>query len=356
MLNAAEMKEALEKKHAERREFEGMKYLRFRGAYKKIERGSVIVNDGFFPGFPHIKRIFTLEKGLEKNIGSEFVFAEEKIDGYNLRAANILGKVCAFSRGGIIDAFSTEKLREIIPEKVFEKNIMLCGEMIGNTPYTPPAKNFDVKYFIFDIYDLDKEGYFAPGERYAFLKKYGLEPAPFLGKFRRKNDIGKLRELALDLNKTGKEGMVFKSEDRKQIVKYVNPNADIEDIGNTIKALFDMPIGHFNQRLLRSAIFVKEYGLDKEEYGKKLGGLVYEKFAEGLEMLQKDGCIYDEFEILIKDRKVWEELKSHMSRDVKLETVFEKQENGKLRIRFRKIYTKSTKRLREFLNGKGITD
>lgn len=355
-MGAAEVRKALEKGAAERRTFGTVDYIRFKNSYKEVERGSVITKGGFFPGFPHIKRIFTLEKGLERNIRSDFIFAEEKIDGYNLRAALIGGEICALSRGGIIDAFSTEKLREILPKKIFEKNIMLCGEMIGNTPYTSPARDFDVKYFVFDIYDLGKGEYLAPAERYALLKKYGIEPAPSIGKFHRKNDAKKLHELALNFNRAGKEGIVFKSEDRKQVVKYVNPNADIEDIGNTLKALFDMPIGHFNQRLLRSAIFVREYGLGAEEYGKKLGKAVYEKFAEGLKMLEKDGSIYDEFEILVKDRKVWDELKSHMSREVRLEEVFEREEGGKTRIRFRKIYTKSTKKLRAFLNGKGITD
>ncbi len=356
MIGFEEIKKALTKGAAEKRKFGGLEYIRFRSEYGGMERGSVITKNGFFPGFPHIKRIFTLEKGLEKNISSEYVFAEEKIDGYNLRAAKINGEICGLSRGGIIDAFSTEKLRNILPEKIFEKNVMLCGEMIGNTPYTAPSEKFDVKYFVFDIYDLESGKYFAPDKRYAFLKKYGLEPAPYLGKFRRQEDGKKLRELALNLNKAGKEGIVFKSEDRKQLVKYVNPNADIEDMGNTIKMLFDMPTGHFNQRLLRSAIFVEEYGLGKDDYGRKLGNAVYRKFAEGLKMLAKDGKIYDEFEMLVEDRKVWDELKSHMGKEVRLEVVFESKEGEKTRIRFRKVYSKSTKKLREFLNGKGITD
>lgn len=356
MIGADVVRAALAKKAAERGRFGALEYVRFRSPFRGVGRGTLIAKDSIFPGFPHIKRIFTLEKGLDANISSEYVFAEEKIDGYNLRCVSINGDIYAISRGGIIDAFSTEKLRGIVPRGIFQGNVMLCGEMIGNTPYTRPTDRFDVKYYVFDIYDLEEGEYLAPDERYALLKKYGLEPAPAFGKFHKKNDLKRLRELALNLNKSAKEGIVFKSEDRTEVVKYVNPNADIEDIGSTIKAIFDMPTGQYNQRMLRSAIFIREYGLGKEEYGKKLGKAVYENFAKGLDMLEKEGEIYEEFEILVKDTSVWDELKKHMSKDVKLEAVFEREEEQGTRIRFRKVYVKSTKRLREFLNGKGIED
>lgn len=414
MLDKDELKIALEKNHVEMCVFGTLKYIRFRSSYKKIERGSIITeppricgslgvtpkksappfeekrlqpkailsgatssfnftggieNDvvfrispwkftksNFFPGFPHIKRIFTLEKGLEKNITDDSIFAEEKIDGYNLRTILIDNEIYGLSRGGIIDSFSSEKLRELIPKKVLGNKLMLCGEMTGNTPYTKPTKNYDVKYYVFDVYDLEKKEYLSSEARYSFLKKNDLESTPYLGKFNIKKDMKKLKELVLNMNKRGGEGIVFKSVDRSQIVKYVNPNADIEDFANTIKMLFDMPIGYFNQRLLRSAIFVKEYGLDVESYGKKLGKCMYEKFAEGLKMLEHDNAIYDEFEIVIKDSTIWNELKSHMSKEVKLELVFKREENEKTRIRFKKIYTKSTKKIREFINGRGITD
>ncbi|VVB98097.1 RNA ligase [uncultured archaeon] len=356
MAGAEEMRAALAKGAAERGKFGALEYVRFRSPYREIERGSVAIKGGFYPGFPHIKRIFTLENGLEKNISSERVFAEEKIDGYNLRCVSIGNEIYALSRGGIIDAFSTEKLRGIVPRAIFQGNVMLCGEMIGNTPYTRPTNEFDVKYYVFDIYDLEEGEYLPPEERYALLKRHGLEPAPSFGKFHKKGDLKKLRALALNVNKSGKEGIVFKSEDRTEVVKYVNPNADIEDVGSTIKAIFDMPTGQYNQRILRSAIFIREYGLGKEEYGCKLGKSIYENFAKGLDMLEREGSIYDEFEILVKDTAVWDELRRHMSHEIRLETVFEREEKEGTRIKFRKIYVKSTRKLREFLNGKGITD
>ncbi|MFA5077312.1 MAG: RNA ligase [Candidatus Micrarchaeia archaeon] len=342
MVDSGIVKKAIEKGAAERRKFGGLEYVRFRGPFKDIERGSVVTDDGFFPGFPHI------EGGV--------VFAEEKIDGFNVRGIWTCGAVYALSRGGIVDAFSTEKLRELVPRKIFRRRVMLCGEMIGNTPYTRPAEDFDVKYYVFDVYDLEDGAFISQEEKYGLLKEHGLEGVPRLGKFSRKTDLKKLRELALNVNKARKEGIVFKSEDRVQAVKYVNPNADIEDIGNTVKQLFDMPIGYFNQRLLRSAMFVKEHGLDRGAYGKELGRAVYENFSRALNMLEKEGEIYDEFEIRVKNPAVWDELKSHMGKEVRLELVFKREEGGRTVIRFRKIYVRTSKKLREFVGGKGMTD
>ena len=357
MAGEAEVKKAMAKGYAEKREFNGLEYIRFRAPYKNIERGSVIIRGEFFPGFPHIKRIFTLEKGLERNLEAKTVYAEEKIDGYNARAILFAGKIYGLSRGGIIDAFSTEKFREIVPKKALESGVMLCGEMIGNTPYTKPTNEYDVKYLVFEIYGLGEGEYYPPEERYSFLSKHGLDSVPRLGKF----DIGtpegmkRLGETALNLNKAKKEGMAIKAPG-EDTIKYVNPNADIEDISGSIKALFDMPTGHFNQRMLRSAMFIRDFKLDVKKYGEMMGRSAYESLINGMKMLEKDGCIYDEFEILVREPSVFDELRAHMSKDVRLEVLFKKEEGEKQRIRFRKVYLKSTKKLKEFLNGKGITD
>ncbi|MFH1685811.1 MAG: hypothetical protein ABH983_05915, partial [Candidatus Micrarchaeota archaeon] len=63
-----------------------------------------------------------------------------------------------------------------------------------------------------------------------------------------------------------------------------------------------------------------------------------------------------EFEILIRDKKTWTEIQRHMSKEVRLEKIWEKEENGKTRIRFRKIYLETTKKLTAYVAGSGIVD
>jgi len=340
------------------REYNDIEYARFRETMAGIERGTVIAKGRVVRGFPQIKRIFTLKNGLARNMdGVDTIHAEEKIDGFNVRVASINGEIFAFSRGGFLEPFVTEKAREMKLERFFRDNPFhtLCGEMIGNTPFTAPTSEFDVRLFIFDI-DRGYGDYMPPAERYELLEKYGILSVPRLGTFK-PDDIDGLRKLVLSLNKGKREGMVLKSADRKKAVKYVTPNADIEDIANTSRMIFDMPIGFYYQRVLRSAFFMDDFSLDREEHAKRLGKAFYEGLTGAIRLGRGGKEIDEEFEILIRDPKVWDAVRHHISRDVGVEELWKREEkDGRLRIRFRKIYKRTTKLLTSYANGKGVTD
>lgn len=331
-------------------------YTRFREAFRSVERGTVIAGDCVIWGFPHIKRIFTLEKGLKRNMTGDTFYAEEKIDGFNVRIASLEGKVYAFSRGGFLDMFVTEKARELKLERFFKDNpsMVLCGEMIGNTPYTEPTDGFDVKLFVFDIDEGDGD-YLPVEQKYDLLKRYGIESVPKLGKFH-SDDYAGLKRLAIAINRGKKEGMVLKSADRKSAVKYVTPWADVDDIANASGILFDMPIGFYYQRVLRSAFFLNDFGMGRDEYSKKLGKAFYEGLVGAIRKASNGEEISADFEIRIRDKAIWNDVRRHMSKDVKIEEMSRKEENGRTRIRFRKVYKKTSKTLISYAAGKGITD
>jgi len=333
-----------------------LEYARFREGFRGIERGTVMTRDRVIWGFPHIKRIFTLEKGLKKNMQGDIFYAEEKIDGFNVRIASLNGRIYAFSRGGFLDMFVTEKARELKLERFFRDNpgMVLCGEMIGNTPYTEPTDGFDVKLFIFDIDEGDGE-YLAMERKYDLLKDYGIDSVPKLGKFK-SDDYSGLKRLAIAINKGKKEGMVLKSADRKYSVKYVTPWADVDDIAKASDILFDMPIGFYYQRVLRSAMFINDFGMDREEYSKKLGRAFYDGLIGAIRKAGDGEEISADFEIRIRDKAVWDDVRRHMSKDVKIEEISRKEFDGRTMIRFRKIYKKTTKTLISYAAGKGITD
>jgi len=336
---------------------EDINYIRFSSTYKGIERGTVITSGKkIIWGFPHIKRIFTLEKGIRKNIRDSSIYLEQKIDGFNVRIAKIAGNIYAFSRGGFLDYFVTEKAREMGLEKFFSEHpkYVLCGEMIGNTPYTKPTKEFDVKLFVFDVDD--GHGNYLPCEmKYELLKKYNISSVPVIGKFKA-DDFRKLNIIVRDINRARKEGMVIKSESRRDLVKYVNTNADIDDIKNCAHLFFDMPFGFFNQRVVRSAFFIRDYGLDREKYGKELGAAYIKGLINAMDIIASGRDIEEEFEILISDESIWDKIRKHTGKEVKLKLISKRKENRKTRIKFTKTYLKTTRRFRAFLNGKGITD
>jgi putative ATP-dependent DNA ligase len=356
-IKVALVTEALKRGKADRQKGD-LDYIRFREEFRSVERGTIIVKDRVIHGYPHIKRIFTLEMGLKRNIGSDLtLFAEEKIDGFNVRIACIDGKVSAFSRGGFLDLFVTEKARESAPiAKFFDDfpGYVLCGEMIGNTPYTAPTEGGDSELFIFDIYHDD--GVYVPcEERYALLKKYKIAGVPVLGRFQ-SDDYKALRRTILLLNKSRKEGMVLKTADRGNAVKYVTPWSDIEDIEGNSRLLFDMPIGFYHQRVLRSAFFIEDFGLDHDAHAKMLGKAFYEGLCKAIETVKEGNEIAEEFEILIKDQRIWDDIHRHMSKDVKVELVWKRPEKDKTRIRFRKIYKRTSRNLTAYSKGKGIAD
>ncbi|MBI5046522.1 RNA ligase [Candidatus Micrarchaeota archaeon] len=226
--------------------------------------------------------------------------------------------------------------------------------MIGNTPYTKPTKKFDVKFYIFDIHS-DLGSYLSCEEKYSLLKKYSLLSVPQLGCYP-SNDYKALEVIILKLNKQKKEGFVLKSPDRSQVVKYVTSFSDIEDIATTSKVFFDMPIGFYYQRILRSAIFADDFSLNKKTLAAALGAAFYNGLSEAVSAAKEGKEISEEFEISIKNPRIWDELHHHMSKEVSLVLLSKTTKNGSTNIRFKKIYKNTTKILTAYVNGKGIVD
>lgn len=352
-----DIREAESKRRASRME-EEISYTRFGKDHHHIPRGTVVLLNGrIIPGYPHIPRIFTLREGIEKNIEGKRIFLEEKIDGFNLRIALVDGQVFAFSRGGYLDAFASEKARTEHIRKFFEDNPekIICGEMIGNTPHTEPTEEYDIKLLVFDI--IGEKGLFlACKKKYGLLDRYGIDSVPRLGNFSKKGSLDKIRKIANRLNESGKEGMVIKSGDRKTVAKYVMPNSDIEDIAKGSASYPDMPAGFFYQRILRSAMFIRDFSLDKKEYEEKLGRAFYHNLIHAIGQADNEGMVSEEFQILIKDPVVWKRIKKHMGSGIKIEEISREKEKGGTRIRFLKKYRKSSRQLKAYLRGKSVTD
>ena len=334
---------------------EDIEYYRFKTGFRSINRGRVLTKNKTIDGFPHIPRIFAIEKGIERNFTEDTLYLEEKVDGFNLRVGIVENEIFAFSRGGFVDLFSTEKVGEMKLEKFFRDypNYVLCGEMIGNTPYTRPTKKFDVKFLVFDI-DNGKGDYLPVDEKYKVLDKFGIESIPRLGKFNKK-EINKIKQVILRIDKSRKEGVVIKSASRKEIVKYVVPTVGIEHIEEAMDAFFDMPPGFFMQRIFRSAVSIEEFDLDRKEYEKQLGRSFLE-LIDQIKQVKNDGYVYAEFEILIRDNRIFENIIKHMSKEIKIEKIFEKEEGQRKRIRFRKIYKETSKKILDAIRGKAQID
>lgn len=332
-------------------------YTRLKDDVEGYPAGTVFIKDKVVYGYPHIKRIFTLKAGIERNIDGDGFSVEEKIDGYNVRAALVDGNVVAFTRAGKIEPFASEKL--FFLKNFFEENpgLVVCGEMLGNTPFTPPTDGFDFRFYVFDF--MEGKTILPFDEKQKLIKKYKFLSVPFLGKFKKSQEPWKkLREIAAFLNKGKKEGMIMKSVSGKSAVKYVTPNSDIEDIKQNARFVFDMPVGFFNQRVFRSSLFLEELGLNAEGYGKKLGEAFYSSLLDGIKQFRKEGAVKEEFRVFVNSEETWNAIYSMLkkSREIEIVDVYKWRHGERLGVRFSKMYKKTTHRLRRFLSGHAIED
>ena len=324
-------------------------FLRFSEKAGGIPRGTLVVGERVIPGYPKIKRVFVLERGIERNISSNEFIAEEKIDGYNVRAVMHEKKMLCFSRGGYVDYFAMEKLEgDPAVLKFFSNNPgwVLCGEMIGNTPHTEPNDFYDVRYYVFDIID-DEGNFLGPIERRGLCKKYGLLPVTLIGEFK-KSEIRKLKDEIRKLDRTGKEGIVMRGfGPGREMVKYVTPTSDINDLKESSSKIFDMPSGFMKQRVFRSAVSIRELALPRDRYTRMIGNALY----SGLTNALVKGAVEEKFRVRVKEIATWEKILAGMGKEAEVRVDWKRKIPEGYQIEFTKIYKEGTKIMRRALEG-----
>ena len=100
----------------------------------------------------------------------------------------------------------------------------------------------------------------------------------------------------------------------------------------------------------------RDFGLGQEKHSNALGKAFYKGLIGAIKTVESGKNIEREFEILVGNPKIWDEIESHQSRNVGYEKLWERKEGGKTRIRFRKIYWKTTRELKSLSSGKGVND
>ncbi len=355
----------------EERTFGDIEYVRVTDDTPSHARGTA-----FFPRFtnqeghiltawayPRIKRVFVLERGVQRYFKEAPFFVEEKIDGYNVRLVWVEGRILAFTRGGFVCPYTTEwaeiwaeqyGLREFFHD---HPDAILCGEAVGASPYNaqqvydlPPGLHF----FLFDI--IHRDGTFLPpDEKYLLAARYAIPTVPQLGQYSLAR-LGELKNLLLEINERGGEGVVMKSVDGKQIIKFVTPISDLADVQDNLRILFDLDSGYFLNRFLRATLFVQEFGLDEEEYARRFG----ESILRGLDHLRHFDVAAEEYRILVRHIDTWHRLRTLLGTRVRVEEMYTHAVliDGRpfIQVGFRRVFKKSTKRFRTILKGYGHYD
>ena len=355
----------------EERTYEGIAYLRITDDTPTHLRGTVI-----FPhtidrvghiftvwGYPRIRRIYVLARGVQRYFKNAPFFVEEKIDGYNVRLVEVKGRILAFTRGGFVCPYTTEWVQvwaeHMGLEEFFREypDYVLCGEAVGASPYNaqrlydlPPGLHF----YLFDIMRADGT-LVPPAEKYEIAARYAIPTVPQLGTYDVAH-IAALKELLLDLDRRGREGVVMKSPNGERMIKFVTPFADLADIRDNLTLLYDVGAGFYLQRLVRVALFAQEFGVDREAYAYRIG----ESVLKGLAPLADFQGAKEEYVVLVRNLTTWHRLKALLSARVRVEEVYTRAVllDGRpfIQVGFRRVFRKSTRRFRTLLKGYGHYD
>ncbi|MFP4193451.1 MAG: RNA ligase [Desulfobacterales bacterium] len=344
-------------------EFEGRTYHRHRKD-RGVLRGALDFPaekdriERTVPGFPQILRVYRLREGVERLFGNEVFFAEEKLDGYNARVFQHQGHLLAATRGGFICPFTTEWASIWGKDKNLDSFFrdfpehVLCGEVIGDNPYNwqrDPNMSPGAHFFIFEIMAPDGN-FLPPDQRYRLTADYGLPGVPKMGQYSAAR-IENLYELMRELNDRGREGVVLKDAAGKRMLKFVTPTTDLQDLKDALRIGFDLPSGFFFNRYLRASVFIKELGLNQEEYARRIGCA----FLDGCPEPENFTQAGEQYTIYVQSEKTWNALEEQLKPRVLIACDGKKEVRilGRkmLRIDFRRIYQKSTQRYRKILRG-----
>lgn len=181
--------------------------------------------------FPHFipktdcERVQNLSRQVQQWAEDEVVFQKsEKLDGSSMTVFYKDGEVGCCSRNlelkddGTSTFWETAKSEKLVEKLIsLGKNIALQGELLGDQIQGNAYKITDFKFFLYDIYDIDKQEYLRPEVVEQFAEEYGVSHVPIIGYVTLpKEDI--VQALLLDADGKSavgcnpkREGVVYKS-------------------------------------------------------------------------------------------------------------------------------------------------
>ncbi len=360
------LEKALSEKKAEEVTYFGIRYFRLTDDFKPYKRGTVIFEDGrVIPSYPKIGRIFVISEGLKRFFKEPF-FIEEKADGYNVRITHLEGKNIALTRGGFICPFTTDRLKDFFDfDRFFNSypKVVLCGEVVGpNNPYmelSPPYITEDITFRLFDIYDISQNRFLLPEERYKIADDFDIPHVERYGLYTSEN-INKIKELILSLNKRGIEGVVFKSSEKAQrYFKYATPSINIKDIEADIDLIFELPAEFFIQRIYRYAMSSMELDYKNYEEVKKLGEIFINNLIEYLRSFKENGKVSRTYTIYFNSEEnalEFVKLENRASRVIKVRIISLTKVNNKYELTIEKTFLKATSKLHRLFKGYPLYD
>lgn len=313
------MREALERGKARWEQFDDLRYVRMTDGMGGHAKGTVCFpGRPLVAGYPHIGRIFRLERGLRQQFAGPF-WAEEKLDGYNVRLVWVEGRLLALTRGGYVCPFTTDRVADLLDPSGFarEPDLVLCAEVAGpDNPYSlgsPPFITEDVRAFVFDMRWLGHADFLPAARKRALAEDWGLPLAPLFGPFVA-DQWPEVRALLRDLDQVGREGLVFKADGPGgRRAKYVTRFSGLYDIAVRAPDLVEIPGDFFTGRVLRLALYLDEEGARPDpELRERLGAAFLDGLFDSLDGFKREGRVSHTFRCRFRERANAESFLLHL--------------------------------------------
>ena len=347
--------------HLDREERLGREVVTLPDARHGLERGTVVVGDAIVRGYPSVPRVLVLDPGVPRYFDAERVAVEEKLNGFNVRIVALEGgDPLAFTRGGHLCPYTTDRARALLDLDPFfadHPRAMVCAELIGpETPYTvhdyPEVDSHGFR--VFGVRDRVTGEPLPVARRRERCAEYGFPQPELFGEWPPPEVPERVREAIADLDDRGREGVVLKSADGTELLKYTTEAHHHDEFAYAAATPFDRGRDFLFSRLTREAFQAYEFDEDDErlrERARDLGESLLLPFVETIREVDAGGTAGDEHVARGDPERVGALLDHLRDFGVVLEVLADGTEDGERVVRFRKVAESTRDRTRHFLEG-----
>ncbi|QIB75587.1 RNA ligase [Halogeometricum borinquense] len=348
--------------HFSRRSIDGRTYYVLSDARHGVERGTVVVEaaDAVVRGYPSIPRVLVLDSGVAAFFDDDqTVVAEEKLNGFNVRIADV-GEPLAFTKGGHVCPYTTSRVRDLLDLSSFFADypkMMLCAELIGpETPYT--THDYEgINSNAVRVFGIRNR---ATGEplpvesRRDLCDEYGFPQPRLFGWYSQEAVVEGVREAISELDDAGREGVVMKSADGTEMIKYTTESHHHDELVYAFSLPFDRGRDFFFSRVIREAFQAVEFGEDDERLRDRahdLGESVLLPAVETIREVQA-GKTAGERHTVRGDSESIDALLDHLrNHSLTVEIESDRHEDGERIVEFVKVAESTMGRTQYFLDG-----
>ncbi|MFB6151106.1 MAG: RNA ligase [Haloarculaceae archaeon] len=368
--------------HFEHDTYRGREYRYLPDARHGVERGTVLVDDVVVRGFPSIPRVLVVDPGVPDFFDGP-VTVEEKLNGYNVRVADVPaaagesetgpdtrtalfeGGPLAFTRSGRVCHYTTETVRDLADFASFFADYpetVVCGEVVGpENPYTP--HDYDdvdsVAFRVFDLRDRESGTPLPVAERREVCETYGFEQVRSFGTYDPDAAVDAVHEAIDELDAAGREGVVLASADGRRRLKYTTSAIHRSDLEHAFALPFDYGRDFLFSRVIREVFQAVEREESTEavrERARELGESILLPAVETVRAVDRGEAVGEDHTVRADPAVADALFAQFREQGLDVEVLADRREGDERVVRFRKVSNATRDKTEHYLEGGTIDE